>query len=410
MAVLERSELEASPLADLHAIADQVGLDGFRRLRKAELIDAILGETAGRRRAHADATPRTADDGRSARARGVAARSRRAARARRPTRDARRRPEDAEAAEESRCDRRRARSADAHVRCRDRSRRGSRREALARRARSGALGARARGERRGGARGCRAGASPRASSRCSATAPRSCASTRPSRPTTTSTSRPPRSAAASSSPATASAGPVRTPAPLRALPVAGPHRHDQRRVGGHGLRRGRATRICRSPSRASAWRSAPSDPTLEAIEWLTPLGRGSRAVIVGARRARARPRRCGGCSTRCAGARASRSASCSPASRPEEIAEWQDGPLAPAAALSFAASADAQGQAVERAIDAAKRVAARGGNALVLIDSLDGAAPARGAQGAGRGAQPPRRRLADGDRDRRARRSAARRR
>ena len=44
MAVLERSELEASPLADLHAIADQVGLDGFRRLRKDDLIDAILGD------------------------------------------------------------------------------------------------------------------------------------------------------------------------------------------------------------------------------------------------------------------------------------------------------------------------------------------------------------------------------
>ena len=50
MAVLDRSELEASPLADLHAIADQVGLDGFRRLRKADLIDAILGEPAGRQR------------------------------------------------------------------------------------------------------------------------------------------------------------------------------------------------------------------------------------------------------------------------------------------------------------------------------------------------------------------------
>ena len=44
MAVFDRSELQASPLADLHAIADQLGLDGFRRLRKAELIDAILGE------------------------------------------------------------------------------------------------------------------------------------------------------------------------------------------------------------------------------------------------------------------------------------------------------------------------------------------------------------------------------
>jgi transcription termination factor Rho len=44
MTVLERSELESSPLADLHAIADQLGLEGFRRLRKADLIDAILGE------------------------------------------------------------------------------------------------------------------------------------------------------------------------------------------------------------------------------------------------------------------------------------------------------------------------------------------------------------------------------
>ena len=61
--------------------------------------------------------------------------------------------------------------------------------------------------------------------------------------------------------------------------------------------------------------------------------------------------------------------------RPEEIAQWQEGPVAPAAALSFAASADSQGQAVERAIDAAKRVAARGGDALVLIDSLDGLHP-----------------------------------
>jgi transcription termination factor Rho len=44
MAVLERSELQASTLADLHAIADQLGLDGFRRLRKDDLIEAILGE------------------------------------------------------------------------------------------------------------------------------------------------------------------------------------------------------------------------------------------------------------------------------------------------------------------------------------------------------------------------------
>ena len=47
MSVLDREALEQSPLADLHAIADQLGLDGFRRLRKANLIDAILGEPGG---------------------------------------------------------------------------------------------------------------------------------------------------------------------------------------------------------------------------------------------------------------------------------------------------------------------------------------------------------------------------
>ena len=65
-------------------------------------------------------------------------------------------------------------------------------------------------------------------------------------------------------------------------------------------------------------------------------------------------------------------------SRPEEIADWQegrDGLPSPVAALSFAASADAQGQAVERAVEAAKRVASRGGHALLAIDGLDGLHP-----------------------------------
>src|SRR5881396_3421904 len=57
MAVLERSELEASPLADLHAIADQLGLDGFRRLRKPDLIDAILGDSEERQGRPAAAAP-----------------------------------------------------------------------------------------------------------------------------------------------------------------------------------------------------------------------------------------------------------------------------------------------------------------------------------------------------------------
>ena len=42
MTVLQRKELESSPLADLHAIASELGIDGYRRLRKGELVDRIL--------------------------------------------------------------------------------------------------------------------------------------------------------------------------------------------------------------------------------------------------------------------------------------------------------------------------------------------------------------------------------
>ena len=41
--VLQREELEQSPLADLHALASELGIEGYRRLRREELIQAILG-------------------------------------------------------------------------------------------------------------------------------------------------------------------------------------------------------------------------------------------------------------------------------------------------------------------------------------------------------------------------------
>ena len=44
MSVLDRKELEQSPLADLHAIASEMGVEGFRRLRRDDLIRAILKE------------------------------------------------------------------------------------------------------------------------------------------------------------------------------------------------------------------------------------------------------------------------------------------------------------------------------------------------------------------------------
>ena len=57
--------------------------------------------------------------------------------------------------------------------------------------------------------------------------------------------------------------------------------------------------------------------------------------------------------------------------RPEEITEWNARAEAPAVALSFAASTDAQDQALELVIDQAKRIAARGGHVIVLVDTLD---------------------------------------
>jgi transcription termination factor Rho len=47
MTVLQRKELESSPLADLHAIASELGLEGFRSKRKGDLIGAILDAQGG---------------------------------------------------------------------------------------------------------------------------------------------------------------------------------------------------------------------------------------------------------------------------------------------------------------------------------------------------------------------------
>ena len=47
MPVLDRKELEESPLSDLHAIASELGIEGYRRLRREELIDALAGDGGG---------------------------------------------------------------------------------------------------------------------------------------------------------------------------------------------------------------------------------------------------------------------------------------------------------------------------------------------------------------------------
>lgn len=66
MSVLQRKELEDSPLADLHAIASELGLEGYRALRKSDLIKAILdaqgGESGAEPDEEAPAEPEAAEE------------------------------------------------------------------------------------------------------------------------------------------------------------------------------------------------------------------------------------------------------------------------------------------------------------------------------------------------------------
>src|SRR5687767_15901198 len=43
MSVLNRKELADSPLADLHQIASELGVEGYRAMRRDDLVGAILG-------------------------------------------------------------------------------------------------------------------------------------------------------------------------------------------------------------------------------------------------------------------------------------------------------------------------------------------------------------------------------
>jgi transcription termination factor Rho len=119
------------------------------------------------------------------------------------------------------------------------------------------------------------------------------------------------------------------------------------------------------------FRFASEDPILAAIESLTPIGKGSRVTIVG-------PPRAGKSELlrRLTGALAGRDdvqlLLVLIGVRPEEIAEWESGPVEPVEALSLVAPASAQDRAVYAAIDKARSIAVGGNHAVVLLDTLDG--------------------------------------
>jgi len=352
MPVLERSELEASPLSDLHAIADQIGLEGFRRLRKAELIDAILGggEAAPDGAGESSAEPvepeerRPTDRADSTRGRRRVGRST-VGRQRRSSE-----PEKEQPAEEERA-------------------KGGRAKEQPRAEEAG----RAKDER-AGTRG--AGAGGRTAEGVVEVLGNGSAFLRVSPPDPSdedvyiSAAQVRRCELVSGDRVT---GPVRTPRRSERYPSL---------VRVDTINGASADTVVEGvryedlpvayPSERLALGS--EDPTLEAIEWLTPLGRGSRVVIVGAARA-GKTETLRRLLAVVAGREEFEVTLVLAGSRPEEIAQWQEGPVPPVAALNFAASADSQGQAVERAVDAATRVAGRGGHAMVLIDNLDGLHP-----------------------------------
>jgi transcription termination factor Rho len=366
MTVLERSELDASPLADLHAIADQIGLDGFRRLRKADLIDAILErsggdgrgasapEGAGAREPSADTRERGAGAGKDGAGKdGVGEdgageeREARPARRRRPTR---RRAKAANGDQERESEGGEAEGAATRAEepppraARGRTPRVTEERASADRSASGVV------ELLGNGSAFLRVSPPDASDEdvyISAAQVRRCELVSGDRVS----------------------GPVRTPRASERYPSLA-------RVDTiNGAPAESVAEGTRYEDLAVAYPSErleldPQDPTLGAIEWLTPIGRGSRVTIVGAARS-------GKTETlrRLLGALVGREGLevmlALGGVRPEEIAAWREGPVAPAAALDLGASAELQAQTVEHVVDTAKRIAARGGHVVVLIDTLD---------------------------------------
>jgi transcription termination factor Rho len=366
MTVLERSELEASPLADLHAIADQLGLEGFRRLRKADLIAAILDETGS------DGGGNGAEEERERPEGATRTRRRRPARSRRGRQDGEGPGEDEQAPSVGE-DESPELVPEVDADTAPSARRGRRRGA---RGGSGAADAPASSRSRGDSDGDGAETAGRIAAGVVEVLGNGSAFLRVDPPEP------------SDEDVYISAAQVRRCELVSGDRVTGPVRTPRRSERYPSLVRIDTINGASADavSDGARYDELPVDwprerlalgsqaPTLEAIEWMTPFGRGSRVVIVGARQA-GKSETLRRVLEAVHGREELDVSLVLVGARPEEIAQAQEGPVAPVAALSFAASADSQDQAVERAIDAAKRIAARGGNALVAIDHLDGLHP-----------------------------------
>jgi transcription termination factor Rho len=312
--VLDRSELEQSPLADLHLLANELGVDGFRRLRREELIDAIVSRQTGEGAADADADAEVEAE------------------------------PDVEAESDEDAEERRPR----------RGRRGGR--------------GRGRGRTAGedGATDEDADDEPEEKTVEGVVELLANGSgfLRLSPPDPTDDD------------VYISAAQVKRCELVSGDKIAGPLRAPRRSERFPSLVRvdtinGRPADEVAEGTRfedlpiafpTERFELGSEDPTVKAIEWLTPFGRGSRVVLAGPARAGKSEalRRLGEALGAVEGIEVSIVLA---GVRPEELGET--------GGLSFGASADAQAQAIEQAVEQGRRVAARGGNAVVLIDTLE---------------------------------------
>jgi transcription termination factor Rho len=122
------------------------------------------------------------------------------------------------------------------------------------------------------------------------------------------------------------------------------------------------------PAQAFAFDS--EDPTVKLISEQLPIGRGSRVTIVGERQS-GKTEALRRLTISLAGQEGLDVRLVLAGARPEEISEWGAGPIPPTVAVSIAASPEAQVQAVEGVIEQARRLATRGVDAVVLIDTLE---------------------------------------
>jgi transcription termination factor Rho len=339
MSIISTDDLEASPLADLHALAGALGVDGFRGLRKADLVEAIVARQGGSDAPSSDG----GTDGESA-----------------PSRSGRSR------------------------RRRGRSREGGEGEAASGERRSGgrepAAAGSSRGERAASGRGAevswnvegvvellangsgfvlaqsgdgaaRGGGQGEGDVYISAAQARRCELVNGDRV---------------SGPARPARRSERHPSLIRIDAI-------------NGVPADEAVRGTRVEDIAADWPTqllafGSDDALLGRIEQVAPFGRGSRVVISG-------PPRSG--KSVVIGKLAAALAPVDGLSvellgvgvRPEELSELAGIEYASGGNAHFGVSADAQDAIVEQAVERGRRIAVRGGDAVLLIDTLDGLAP-----------------------------------